>query len=53
MIHIGPEMMQMMRRRMSDMGAMGGHGSGAMQDDMILHFATMDTSGTGGGHGHH
>ena len=53
MIHMGPEMMQMMRSRMGDMGAMGGHGFGTMQDDMMFHFVTMDTSGTGGGHGHH
>lgn len=53
MIHMGPEMMQMMRNRMGDMGMMGGHGIGMMQDDMMLHFATMDTSGTGGGHGGH
>lgn len=53
MIHMGREMMQMMRNRMGDMGMMGGHGSGMMQDDMMLHFATMDTSGTGGGHGGH
>jgi len=53
MIHMGPEMMQMMRNRMGDMGMMAGHGFGMMQDDMMLHFATMDTSGTGGGHGHH
>ncbi len=53
MIHMGPEMMQMMRNRMGEMGMMGGHGFGMMQDDMMLHFATMDTSNTGGGHGHH
>ncbi|MBI4535645.1 MAG: hypothetical protein HY708_05155 [Ignavibacteriae bacterium] len=53
MIHMDPEMMQMMRSRMGDMGMMGGHGFGMMQDDMMFHFATMDTSGTGGGHGHH
>lgn len=53
MIHMGPDIMQMMRSRMGDMGMMTGHGSGMMQDDMMLHFATMDTSGTGGGHGHH
>lgn len=53
MVHTGPEMMQMMRTRMGDMGMMGGHGFGMMQDDMMLHFVTMDTSGTDDGHGHH
>ncbi len=53
MIHMGAEMMQMMRNRMGEMGMMGGHGSGMMQDDMMLHFVTMDTTGTGGGHGGH
>lgn len=53
MIHTGPEMMQMMRARMGDMGTMGGHGFGMMQNDMMFHFVTIDTSGTGGGHGHH
>ncbi len=53
MIHMGREMMQMMQRRMGDMGMMGNHGNGMMQDDMMLHFTTMDTTGTGSGHGHH
>jgi hypothetical protein len=53
MIHMGAEMMQMMRTRMGEMGTMGGHGSGVMRNDLLVHFSTMDTSGTGGGHGHH
>lgn len=53
MIHMGSAMMQMMRGRMSEMGTMSGHGSGMMQDDMMFHFVTMDTSGTGGGHHGH
>lgn len=53
MIHMGNEMMQMMQRRMGEMGMMGNHGSGMMQDDMMLHFTTMDTTGTGSGHGGH
>lgn len=53
MIHLGPEMMQMMRDRMGEMGTMGGHGNGIMRDDMMLHFTTLDTTGTGGGHGGH
>ena len=53
MIHMGREMVEMMGSRMGEMGMMGGHGIGMMQDDMMFHFVTMDTSGTGGGHGHH
>lgn len=53
MIHLGQEMMQMMRRRLGNMGMPATHGSGMMQSEMILHFTTMDTSGTGGGHGGH
>ncbi len=51
MIHMGKEMMQMMERRLGNMGMMGGHGTGMMSNDMMYHFATMDT--TGSGHGHH
>ena len=53
MIHMGREMMDMMQGRMGDMNAMGAHGSGTMSNDMMLHFWTMDTTGTGGGHGGH
>lgn len=53
MVHMGPEMMQMLRNRMGEMDPMGGHGSGMMQDDMMLHFTTLDTAGTGSGHGGH
>lgn len=52
MIHMGREMIQMMEQRMGNMGMMGGHGTGAMSNDMMYHFTTLDT--TGGGHaGHH
>lgn len=51
MIHMGPEMMRMVRNRMGEMGMMGGHGIGMMQDDMMFHFTTLDT--TDGGHGGH
>lgn len=61
MIHVGSAIMQMMQRRMGDIGEMGNHGlpagrqgSGVMQDHMMLHFTTLDTTGTGSGHeGHH
>ena len=54
MIHMGREMVEMMENRVGAMGMMGGHGSGMMSNDMMLHFWTMDTTGTGGGHrGHH
>ncbi|MEW6509826.1 MAG: hypothetical protein AB1428_02575 [Bacteroidota bacterium] len=53
MIHMAPEMMQMIRSRMGDAGIMAGHGFEMMKDDMMFHFVTMDTLGTGGGHGHH
>ncbi|MBK8164685.1 MAG: Ig-like domain-containing protein [bacterium] len=55
MVHMGSGMTRMMESRMGgmgDMGGMGGHGTGSMGDDMMFHFATMDTSD--GGHlGHH
>jgi hypothetical protein len=52
MIHMGPEMSQMMESRMGSMDGMSGHGSGSMANDMMFHFSTMDT--TNGGHaGHH
>jgi len=35
------------------MDGMGGHGSGGMSGDMMLHFVTMDTTGGGGHDGHH
>ena len=54
MIHMGREMVQMMQTRMGEMNMMGGHGSGMMSGEMMYHFTTMDTTGTGGSHdGHH
>ncbi|HLF15216.1 MAG TPA: hypothetical protein VI932_10050 [Bacteroidota bacterium] len=54
MVHMGPEMTRMMEGRMGDMGMMGGHGGGMMNDHMILHFQTIDTTAVGSGHdGHH
>jgi hypothetical protein len=54
MVHMGSEMIQMMEDRMGDMGMMGGHGSGMMSADMMLHFQTIDTTAVGSGHdGHH
>ena len=41
MIHLGGEMMRMMRQRMGDMGMMSGHGVMPMQDDMAFHFFTL------------
>ncbi len=49
MIHMGSEMMQMM----GSMTGMGGHGTGTMAGDMMLHFTTMDTTSGGGHDGHH
>lgn len=52
MVHMGPEMSQMMESRMGPMDGMGGHGPGPLGTDMMFHFTTMDT--TGGNHqGHH
>lgn len=55
MMHIDRDMTQMMEQRMSGMGMMGGHGTGMMSGEMMLHFTTLDTTQTGGsGHdGHH
>ncbi len=54
MVHMGSAMMQMMEDRMGDMGMMGGHGAGMMNDHMVLHFQTIDTSVVESGHdGHH
>lgn len=53
MIHMGGEMMRMIRDRMGEMGSMGGHFNPMMVDEVAYHFMTMDTTGTGGGHGHH
>jgi hypothetical protein len=55
MVHFGQEMVQMMEMRMGSMGSMSGHGSGMMSSDMMFHFTTLDSAGTGGsGHaGHH
>ncbi len=39
MIHMGPEMMDMIG---STRDGMGGHGSGMMGDHMMLHFTIMD-----------
>ena len=52
MIHLGPEMMQMLQDRIGDMGMMAGHGEGRMVRNMMLHFQTMSTS-SGGHDGHH
>lgn len=54
MIHLGREMTLMLRFRTGSMAMMAGHGAGAMVDDMMFHFATLDTAQQGGGHlGHH
>ena len=55
MMHIGGEMMRMMRDRMEGMnGGMGGHGAMFGGDEMAFHFSTLDTTGSGSGHnGHH
>ncbi len=53
MIHMGREIMRMMEDQMGNMGMVGGHGSGMMNDDMMYHFRTMDTTNVGGGHGGH
>lgn len=54
MIHLGGRMMQMMEERMGGSGPMGGHGTGMMAGQMMLHFRTIDTTVTGSGHdGHH
>ncbi|MBI5473557.1 MAG: hypothetical protein HY961_14555 [Ignavibacteriae bacterium] len=55
MMHIGSEMMRMMRDRMEGMnGGMGGHGTSFGGDEMAFHFSTLDTTGGGLGHnGHH
>lgn len=49
MIHIGRGVTDMMGGTMQ--GMMSGHGAGMMSGDMMLHFATMDTST--GHDGHH
>jgi len=51
MVHMGPEMAQMMESRMGSKDGMGGHGMGPMGTDMTFHFTTMDT--TGGNHQDH
>ncbi len=55
MMHMGSEMMRMMRDRMEGMnGGMGGHGATFGGDEMAFHFSTLDTTGSGSGHnGHH
>jgi len=54
MIHLGRELTQVLQSRMGSMAMMGGHGIGAMADDMMFHFSTLDTTQQGGGHfGHH
>jgi len=42
MIHLGDEMVKMMKQRMGDMGMMNGSGTGMMSDDIMLHFSTID-----------
>jgi hypothetical protein len=44
MIHLGPDMMQMLEARMGDMGMMAGHGEGMMARNMMIHFQTMSAS---------
>lgn len=55
MMHMGSEMMRMMRDRMEGMnGGMGGHGAMFGGDEMAYHFSTLDTTSSGSGHnGHH
>ena len=53
MIHLGQDMVGMMEARMGEMASMGGHGSGMTSREMILHFVTLDTATSGGGHGGH
>lgn len=54
MVHMDREMTQMMEQRLGSMGMMGGHGTGFMSGEMMFHYFTMDTTGSGSGHsGHH
>jgi hypothetical protein len=53
MVHMGGEMMDMLKQRIGDVGIMTGHGSGMMSRDMVVHFSTLDTTGGGGGHDSH
>lgn len=53
MIHMGREMMEMMRDRMGDMSRMGGHTTGTISDLMVYHFTTLDMTGGGCGNGGH
>jgi hypothetical protein len=54
MMHLGREMVEMIERRVGTMKMTGGRGSGMMSDEMMFHFSTIDTTGTGRGHsGHH
>lgn len=49
MVHIGREMVQMMEHHMGGRGMMGGNSIGMMNNDIMYHFRTSDTAGTGGG----
>jgi len=40
MIHLGDEMVKMMKEHMSDMGTMHGMGTGQLSDNIMLHFTT-------------
>ena len=53
-IRLDREMTRMMEQRTGNMGMMLGHGADMMSGEMMFHFFTMDTTGSGGGHnGHH
>ncbi len=54
MMHMDREMTQMMEDRMGGMGMITGHGTEMMSAEMMFHFSTQDTTGSGSGHkGHH
>ena len=53
MIHLGEDMMRMMEARMGSMNMMGNHGQGMMQEQMMYHFRTMETTKLGSGHASH
>ncbi len=40
MIHLGGEMVKMMKEHMGDMGTMHGMGTGQLSDNIMLHFTT-------------
>lgn len=55
MLHFGKDMMKMMQKSADTLGRMSGYSNGVQQNDMMIHFSTMDTAiSTGDGHlGHH